>query len=146
MHAPFLASALFWAVSQPPAKTYAVFTAVGFGMASPYLLIGAFPQLLAFLPKPGAWMDTFKQIMGFVLLGTVVFLLTFIPWPLMVPTIGFLFGLWGACWWIGPPVASCRWWCKDASVAIGRGLRRSDVVGDFWVARQRHAQAFRHRG
>ena len=40
--------------------------AAGLGMASPYLVIGAFPQLLRFLPKPGAWMDTFKQIMGFV--------------------------------------------------------------------------------
>ena len=99
--APFLASALTWAVSQPPAKTYAVFTAVGLGMASPYLLIGAFPSLLGFLPKPGQWMDTFKQVMGFVLLGTVVFVLTFIPLALVIPTVGFLFGLWAACWWIG---------------------------------------------
>ena len=70
-------------------------------MASPYLLIGAFPELMRFLPKPGVWMDTFKQIMGFVLLGTVVFVLTFIPWAYVVPTVGLLFGLWGACWWIG---------------------------------------------
>jgi len=99
--APFLASALTWAVGQPPVKTYAVFTSVGLGMASPYLLIGAFPGLIAFLPKPGGWMDTFKQLLGFVLLGTVVFLLTFIPAPLVVPTVGFLFGLWGSCWWVG---------------------------------------------
>ena len=99
--APVLAPALTWAVTQPPHLTYAVFVAVGLGMASPYLLIGAFPNLIAFLPKPGAWMDTFKQIMGFVLLGTVIFVLTFIPWPLVVPTVGFLFGLWAACWWVG---------------------------------------------
>ena len=99
--APFLAPALTWAVSRPPVETYAVFSAVGLGMASPYLLIGAFPNLIAFLPKPGAWMDTFKQVMGFVLLATVVFLLTFVPWTLIVPTVGFLFGLWGACWWVG---------------------------------------------
>jgi thiol:disulfide interchange protein DsbD len=99
--APFLAPALTWAVSQPAPQTYAVFTAVGLGMASPYLLIGAFPGLIAFLPKPGAWMDTFKQIMGFVLLATVVFILTFLPMARVVPTVGFLFGLWAACWWIG---------------------------------------------
>ena len=51
--APFLAPALTWAASQPPPETYAVFTAVGLGMASPYLVIGAFPGLLSFLPKPG---------------------------------------------------------------------------------------------
>jgi thiol:disulfide interchange protein DsbD len=46
-------------------------------------------------------METFKQIMGFVLLGTVVFILTFLDPRYVVPTIGLLFGLWAACWWIG---------------------------------------------
>jgi suppressor for copper-sensitivity B len=98
---PFLATALAWAVGQPPLKTYAVFLSVGIGMASPYLLIGAFPSLIRFLPKPGPWMDTFRQIMGFVLLATVAYLLTLIPWGFVVPTVAFLFGLWAACWWIG---------------------------------------------
>ncbi|MBN1851252.1 MAG: thioredoxin family protein [Pirellulales bacterium] len=98
---PFLASALAWAVGRPPIESYAVFIAVGIGMASPYLLIGAFPKLIRFLPKPGPWMDTFKQVMGFVLLGTVAYLLTLIPWASIVPTVTFLFGLWAACWWIG---------------------------------------------
>ncbi len=121
--APFLAPALTWAVAQPPLQTYAIFTSVGVGMASPYLLIGAFPKLIRFLPKPGAWMETFKQIMGFVLLGTVVFLLTFIRWSYVVPTIGLLFGLWGACWWIGrvSPTANggakARAWLEAVTLA-----------------------------
>jgi thiol:disulfide interchange protein len=98
---PLLGSALTWAVSQPPAMAYAGFACVGLGMASPYLLIGAFPELVSFLPKPGAWMDTFKNIMGFVLLGTVIFLLTFIPIPYVVPTVAFMMGLWAGFWWIG---------------------------------------------
>jgi suppressor for copper-sensitivity B len=98
---PFLGSALGFAVAQPPLVTYLMFGSIGVGMASPYLLIGAFPQLLRFLPKPGAWMDTFKQTMGFVLLATVVYLMTLIRWPLMVPTLALLIGLWAACWWIG---------------------------------------------
>lgn len=99
--APFLGTALAFMVAQPPAIIYAVFMAIGLGMASPYLLIGAFPALIRFLPRPGAWMETFKQVMGFVLLGTVVFLLTFIEQAYVVPTVGLLFGLWAACWWIG---------------------------------------------
>lgn len=98
---PFLATALTWSVGQPPANTYAVFVSVGIGMASPYLLVGAFPGLLRVLPKPGAWMETFKQAMGFVLLGTVAYLLTLLEWAYVVPTVAFLFGLWAACWWIG---------------------------------------------
>lgn len=126
--APFLASALTWAVNQPPPKTYAVFTAAGVGMASPYLLIGAFPRLLGFLPKPGAWMDTFKQVMGFVLLATVVFLLTFEPAPLVVPTVGLLFGLWGACWWIGrgSPTA-------DTATKVRRWLEAAIFAGAVWI-------------
>ena len=99
--APFLGSALTWALAQPPAVIFAVFLAVGLGMASPYLLLGAFPELLRFLPKPGVWMETFKELMGFVLLGTVIFLLTLLPGAYVVPTVGLLFGIWLACWWIG---------------------------------------------
>ncbi len=121
--APFLAPALTWAASQPPPQTYAVFASVGLGMASPYLLIGAFPGLIGFLPKPGAWMDTFKQIMGFVLLGTVIYMFTFLTGPLIVPTIALLFGIWGACWWIGrtppgsDPGTAARSWMEAAAFA-----------------------------
>jgi suppressor for copper-sensitivity B len=71
------------------------------------LILGAFPEMLRFLPKPGEWMEAFKQAMGFVLMGTVVYLLTFIPWACVVPTVGLLFGIWAACWWVGrvPPTA-----------------------------------------
>jgi len=120
---PFMASALAWAVSQPPVNTYAVFASVGLGMASPYLLIGAFPVLVRFLPKPGAWMETFKQIMGFVLLGTVVYIFTFLKSPYVVPTIGLLFAFWGAFWWIArTPLtadtgAKARAWLEAAAFA-----------------------------
>ena len=104
--------------------TFAVFISAGVGMASPYVLIGAFPQLLRFLPKPGAWMDTFKQLMGFVLMGTVVFIFTFLETPLLVPTLGLLFGFWAACWWIGriSPLADSttrtRGWLEAAVFAV----------------------------
>jgi thiol:disulfide interchange protein DsbD len=98
---PMLGPALTWAVSQPSHITYAGFACVGLGMASPYLLIGAFPKLIGFLPRPGVWMETFKHVMGFVLLGTVVFLLTLLPMSSVVPMVSLMIGLWAACWWIG---------------------------------------------
>jgi thiol:disulfide interchange protein DsbD len=98
---PFMVTAIAWAIKQPPLTTYLVFFSVGLGMASPYLLIGAFPALIRFLPKPGAWMDTFKQTMGFVLLGTVVYIFTFLDWPYVVPSLGLLIACWIGCWWIG---------------------------------------------
>ncbi len=98
---PLLVPAITWAVRQPAEMAYTAFGLVGLGMASPYLLIGAFPKLVGFLPKPGAWMETFKHIMGFVLLGTVIFVMTFLKIPYLVPTFAFMFSLWAACWWIG---------------------------------------------
>jgi len=97
---PFMAPALAWAVKQPAWMTFSVFGVLGLGMASPYLLIGAFPNLIRFLPKPGAWMETFKKLMGFVLLATVVWLLSTVDMPLVVPTVALMVGIAAACWWI----------------------------------------------
>jgi thiol:disulfide interchange protein len=96
--APFMASAVAWAVAQPAANSLAIFASLGVGMASPYVLVGVFPELLRFLPKPGAWMETFKQVAGFILLGTVVFILSFIEPAAVVPTIALLLGIGVACW------------------------------------------------
>jgi thiol:disulfide interchange protein len=96
--APFMATAVAWAVDQPTTITLIVFASLGLGMASPYLLVGVYPELLRFLPKPGAWMETFKQLTGFVLLATVVFILSFIQPAAVVPTLVLLLGIGIACW------------------------------------------------
>jgi thiol:disulfide interchange protein len=98
--APFMASAVAWAVAQPFGTTLAVFASLGVGMASPYVIVGMYPELLRFLPKPGRWMETFKQVTGFVLLATVVFILSFIEPVAVVPTVLLLLGIGVACWLI----------------------------------------------
>lgn len=72
---PLLGPALGFAMTLPLFSGLLIFTAMGLGMASPYLLLSAFPQLLRYLPKPGNWMVVFKQAMGFVMMLTVVWLL-----------------------------------------------------------------------
>ncbi|MDP3858636.1 MAG: protein-disulfide reductase DsbD family protein [Stagnimonas sp.] len=73
--APFMGSALGYAVTQPLAVALAVFAALGLGLALPFLLIGFVPALARQLPKPGLWMLTFKQAMAFPLYLTVAWLL-----------------------------------------------------------------------
>ena len=74
-------------------------------MAIPYLMIGFNPSLIGFLPKPGLWMDTFKQLMGFVLMATVIFLLK--PFAeesraeYLLPVLTMLLFIAVGCWWIG---------------------------------------------
>ncbi len=125
---PFLGAVFGYTLNKPPELVYLIFGSIGLGMASPYLLIGAFPSLVRFLPKPGAWMDTFKQLMGFLLLGTVVYLFTLLNHDYFVPTLALLFGLWVACWWIGrtPLTADfgrkLRAWVGGGAVATVVGL------------------------
>ncbi len=73
--APFLGPAIAFALTNSVFVVAVVFTAVGLGMALPYLLLTANPGWLKYLPRPGAWMNTFKQLMGFLLMGTVVWLI-----------------------------------------------------------------------
>lgn len=72
---PFLGSAVGFAVTLPFLQSLLIFTFLALGMCSPYLLLAGFPSLLRFMPKPGAWMETFKQLMAFMLLATVLWLL-----------------------------------------------------------------------
>jgi thiol:disulfide interchange protein len=72
--APFLAPALGAALALPTAASFAVFTAVALGLSTPYLVLAAFPAAIRVLPRPGAWMETFKQGMAFLLYATVVLL------------------------------------------------------------------------
>jgi thiol:disulfide interchange protein DsbD len=73
--APFMGSALGYALTQPTITALAVFATLGLGLALPFLLMGLFPRLAAWLPKPGAWMESFKQLMAFPLYLSVVWLL-----------------------------------------------------------------------
>jgi len=86
---PFLGATLAWTLSQPALITFSVFTSIGIGMALPYVLLTLMPGLLKFVPKPGPWMETFKSIMGFVLLGTVVYLVSILRRELIGPTLWF---------------------------------------------------------
>jgi thiol:disulfide interchange protein DsbD len=72
--APFMGAALGFAATQPAPVALGVFAVLGLGMATPYLLLTLFPRLLARLPRPGAWMERFKQVMAFPMFATAVWL------------------------------------------------------------------------
>jgi thiol:disulfide interchange protein DsbD len=72
--APFLAPALGAALTLSTPASFAVFTAIAVGLAGPYLLLSIFPAAVKILPRPGAWMETFKQFMAFPLYATVAYL------------------------------------------------------------------------
>ena len=72
--APFMGASLGYALGLPAAQALAVFGAIGVGMALPYLAASVVPAVARALPRPGAWMVTFKQLMAFPMFATVVWL------------------------------------------------------------------------
>jgi thiol:disulfide interchange protein DsbD len=72
--APFMGSALGFTLAQPAAFTMAVFTAIGVGMAAPYLVLGLVPGWVSRLPRPGRWMQTLREVLAFPMYATAAWL------------------------------------------------------------------------
>ena len=73
--APFMASAVGAALTLPEFEAMLVFLSLGLGLALPFLLISIFPSCLRFLPKQGAWMERFKELLAFPIYASVIWLL-----------------------------------------------------------------------
>ena len=71
---PLMGAAVGFALAQPAWLTFVVFTALGLGLALPYLALSMQPQWTSILPKPGAWMETLKQLSAVPLFGTAIWL------------------------------------------------------------------------
>ena len=72
--APFMGAAIGYALAQPAAVTFAIFTALALGLAAPYVALTLQPAWTRVLPKPGAWMDILKQAVSVPIFGTVIWL------------------------------------------------------------------------
>jgi thiol:disulfide interchange protein DsbD len=103
--APVLGTAVGFALTQSNFVIVLMFLAIAAGMGAPYLLLSAQPAWVSWLPKPGAWMERVKQLMGFPMLATLVFLLYVlgeqrgpgaVTW-----TLCFLLAVGLACWMKG---------------------------------------------
>jgi len=131
---PFLGPVFGFTLTQPTAVTYAVFGAIATGMALPYLAVGLLPGLARLLPRPGAWMATFKELLGFVMLGTVAYLFTFLKHEWFVPAFTMLVGIWAACWWVGKAqeragAVGFGRWIQAAGIAIAIGSAAFALLG-----------------
>jgi thiol:disulfide interchange protein len=72
--APFMGAAIGFALAQSAVVTFAIFTALGLGLAAPYLLLTFQPAWTRLLPRPGAWMEVLKQATAVPIFGTVIWL------------------------------------------------------------------------
>jgi thiol:disulfide interchange protein DsbD len=72
--APFMGAAMGFAFTQSPAVTIAIFLALGFGLALPWVIFSFSPALIRLLPRPGEWMERFKQFLAFPMYGAAAWL------------------------------------------------------------------------
>jgi thiol:disulfide interchange protein len=136
---PFLGSALAWAVARSaagqPAVGMLVFVAMGVGMAFPFVLLAAQPGWMRYLPRPGAWMETFKQAMGFLLLLTAVYIIYLLQDRVLLAIL-FSLGIAFAAWLYGKLVRPGR---SVGANWLGRGIVAGLVAVLLWIGLAPHA-------
>ena len=91
--APFLGTALGFALARGPLEIASIFLALGVGLALPYLLVAARPSLVRRLPRPGAWMDKLRIVLGLALVATATWLLTVIVAQIGLGSVAIMAGL-----------------------------------------------------
>lgn len=120
---PFLGGVLAWALLQPPMVVALVFMSIGLGMAMPYLLMAAWPNLVRLFPKPGAWTVKLERIVGFFLLATCIYLLNILPEAYLLSALVLLwvtgvgFWIWGA-WTDLNQSTRRRWTIRSSALAM----------------------------
>ncbi len=125
--APFMATALGFALTQPAIVCLGIFAALGFGMALPLLLLCYSPTLAARLPKPGMWMENLKQFLAFPLYLSAVWLL----WVYGHQTSAS--GMAALC--IGAVSIAFGFWLFNLqSKGLGKGLRRIAIIATWVIA------------
>ncbi|MEZ5461450.1 protein-disulfide reductase DsbD family protein [Dokdonella sp.] len=130
--APFMGPALAFAFASSSVVALLIFLALGFGLALPFLLVGLVPALASRLPKPGAWMEIFKQVLAFPMYLTAVWLVWVLGKQRGVDAIGLV--LIGAVvlalglWWL----ERARW--RDStSGRVLAGLVLLAALAPIWM-------------
>jgi len=134
-----------------PLHSTIVVLVIGVGMAIPYVIMGIWPRLMSWLPKPGPWMETFKEFLAFLFLGTVAFFFYTFNDEDKLWIFVTLIGVWFGCWIIGKVPA---WqtvqrrmvaWTGGVGVAVAISLlafqylgpvsdaEKADLGGIAWV-------------
>ncbi len=149
--APFLGTAMGAAFSSNSRwLLVGIFTAAGVGMALPYIVLAMYPKWMRFLPKPGPWMEHFKEFMGFLLMGTFVWLMVILGDLLggagVAYTLCFLTFVGAACWLFGksspllPLARRATIWTGTAAIVLA-----GYFTSFHWLFRVEDAQAERAR-
>ena len=136
--APFLGTAIGFALARGPADILAIFAALGLGMAAPFLAVALWPDFALRMPRPGRWMVTVRKAMGVALAGTALWLGTVLAATLMVPAPTEPAA--GGIPWVAFDQAAIRDLVKDGKVVF------VDVTADWCITCKVNKAAVVERG
>ena len=122
--APFMASAIGYALTQSAFVGLLVFAMLGFGLAFPYLLLTFVPATQKVLPRPGAWMDTFKQVLAFPMFASAIWLVWVLAQQAGDLAIIYILGLFLAIMFL-------IWFSKKSASKMWKGLLAILLIGVF---------------
>lgn len=139
--APFMGAALGYALTLSAVQSMTIFSMLGIGMAVPYVLLSAFPKWLSRIPRPGPWMETFKQTVGWIFILVVIYMMKVLdvvaggPGVMLFVYVATLVGIGG--WILGRWGAISR---KESVRYTGRVLAALLIGGGTWfgVSGARH--------
>jgi suppressor for copper-sensitivity B len=121
--APFLGTAVGFALARGPFEILSVFVALGLGLSVPYLTVAAFPRVATRLPRPGPWMVTLRRILGVALLATALWLVSVfaaqLGWPMAVMIAALMAAVLMALWPVRLLPASARLASWGVVAALG---------------------------
>jgi suppressor for copper-sensitivity B len=132
---PFLGTLFGLTLTLSVWSILALFFLVGIGLGLPYLALCFWPGFVKWLPKPGAWMETLKELLAFPLLLTVVYFISVINPDYRIAVLVLLIAVWFGCWLIGrvPAYAESRRriavWTIAATVSIVAGIMSFNMLG-----------------
>ncbi len=144
--APFLGTAVSFALARGASEIFLIFTMLGIGLAAPFLLVATMPGLASSLPKPGAWMVTLRRVLGLALLATAIWLLTVLASQIGTLAAGIaaaLLVIMGVVLWLGRgPARAGGALVSIAALALAFGVfalprsfaeaPKAEVVLDSW--------------
>ncbi len=132
--APFMGAAIGYALAQPAAVTFAVFTALALGLAAPYVALTLQPAWTRLLPRPGVWMDVLKQAVSVPIFGTVIWLAWVIAGAygagLLLALLSEFLLLAIAGWFLG------RWPARRWATAVAALILAAVVVACFFAPKE----------
>ncbi|MRI31873.1 cytochrome C biogenesis protein [Endozoicomonas sp. OPT23] len=131
--APFLGTAVAFALSSSSFELFLIFTALGLGLSLPYILIAARPSLLKWMPKPGMWMVNLRRVLALMLIATMLWLFSLLKAFVDIQWLALVMLFVSTLLFTAIVIRFKPNWSKAKAVSLALALALSSVALTGWL-------------